>query len=671
MVTANSPYVSLGNNLLAALPEHEYRRLLPDLQRVELTCGQVLYQPGEEIQYTYFPLNSVICLMALMENGSNIGVGIVGKEGMVGLPLFLGSNTAPNQALVEIGGSAIRMRAGVFRKASEESGFNSLLHLYTQAVLTQAAQAAACNRFHTIRPALANWLLSIHDRTGGVELRITHEQISTMMGVRRAGVTNATLQLQDEGLIRGTRGLIRVIDRQGLEAAACECYELVKKEFNRLAAETPEVTKVMWNGIERRDGVLNHKRDLQKLLEVNSRLLIAGIREQEARDQAEEANKAKDEFLATLSHELRTPLTAMLGWTRILRTTKLDEVEFVRALETIERSAQAQTQLIEDMLDVSRIVAGKLALQTRQLNLSSIIQTGIDVVRPMAESKQIQLNYTCDSRIDSLTGDPKRLQQVVLNLLTNAIKFTPRTGRVEVCLSRVNQHAEITVRDTGEGIASDLLPHVFDRFRQGNGVVRKQSAGLGLGLAIVQHLVQLHGGNVRAESAGQQQGATFTVELPLTVDEAQARDTAKHSGLTNSRTVDELECPGTLNGLRLLVVEDDADTRELITFILEQCGAVVTSVTSVREALDVLAHSKIDVLLSDIGLSDADGYELIRQVRLMDNEDGRNIPAVALTACATAEDRRRALSAGFQCHLPKPVEPTELTAVLSRLAAAI
>src|SRR5215218_3628414 len=367
MVTANSPHVSLGNNLLAALPEHQYRRLLPDLQSVALTCGQVLYQPGEEIQYTYFPLNSVICRMALMEDGSNIGVSIVGKEGMVGLPLFLGSNTAPNQALVEIGGSAIRMRAGVFRRAAEESGFNSLLHLYTQAVLTQAAQAAACNRFHTIRPALANWLLSIHDRTGGVELRITHEQISTMMGVRRAGVTNAVLQLQDEGLIRGTRGLIRVIDRQGLEAAACECYELVKKEFNRLAAETPEGTKVVWNGIERRDGVLNHKRDLQKLLEINSRLLMAGIREQEARDEAEEANKAKDEFLATLSHELRTPLTAVLGWSRLLRTTRLDKAASARALEIIERNAEAQVRLIEDMLDVSRVIAGKLRLEVRPL----------------------------------------------------------------------------------------------------------------------------------------------------------------------------------------------------------------------------------------------------------------------------------------------------------------
>jgi CheY-like chemotaxis protein len=225
------------------------------------------------------------------------------------------------------------------------------------------------------------------------------------------------------------------------------------------------------------------------------------------------------------------------------------------------------------------------------------------------------------------------------------------------------------VRDTGEGIASDLLPHVFDRFRQGDGVVRKQPAGLGLGLAIVQHLVKLHGGNVRADSSGQQQGATFTVELPLALNEAEARD-AEQSGLTNSHTVDELECPGMLNGLRLLVVEHDADTRELITFILDQCGALVTSVTSVREALDVLADSQIDVLLSDIGPSDHDGYELIRQLRSMDDEDGRNIPAVALTAGATEEDRRRALSAGFQCHLSKPVEPTELIAVLSRLAAA-
>ncbi len=514
-MAANSPRLSLGNNLLAALNDSEFQRLLPDLQRVQLTSGQVLYEPDHEIQYTYFPINAVVCLMALMENGSNIGVGIIGKEGMVGLPLFLGSNTTPNEALVEIAGSAIRMRASVFKHASEQTAFNSLLHLYTQAVLTQTAQASACNRFHTLKPALANWLLSIHDRIEGDELRITHELISTMMGVRRAGVTNATLELQDEGLIRGTRGLIRILDRQGLEAASCECYQLVKKEFDRLLAENiGSSSPNIWNGIERRDEVLNHKRDLKRLLEINSRLLIAGIREQQARDEADEANAAKDEFLATLSHELRTPLTAMLGWTRILRTSKLDEVGFERALETIERSAVAQEQLIEDMLDVSRIIAGKLDLETRQLNLSSVIQTGIDVVRPTAEDKNIQIDYTCASEIDSFTGDPKRLQQVDLNLLTNAIKFTPRDGRIEVRLDRLGDFAEITVRDTGRGITADFLPYVFDRFRQANGANKKHSTGLGLGLAIVQHIVELHGGTVRAESAGEGQGALFTVELP-------------------------------------------------------------------------------------------------------------------------------------------------------------
>jgi len=356
----------------------------------------------------------------------------------------------------------------------------------------------------------------------------------------------------------------------------------------------------------------------------------------------------------------------MLGWARLLRTTRLDASTFERAIETIERSALAQQQLIDDMLDVSRIVAGKLVLQTQQLNLSSILQTGIDVVRPMAEAKNIQINYKCDGEIDSVTGDPKRWQEVVLNLLTNAIKFTPHEGRVEVRLNRVNDYAEISVRDTGQGIAPDFLPHVFDRFRQGDGANKKHSTGLGLGLAIVQHLVKLHGGNVRAESAGAGQGSFFTVELPLRVNEAEAR-AISHSVQTDSKKVDKLECAGTLDNLRVLVIDHDADTRELITFILKQCGAVVTSVTSARETLDTLAHSRFDVLLSDIGLADDDGYELIRQVRLLDIKNGGNIPAVALTAYATEQDQRRALSAGFQFHLPKPVEPGELIAVVSRL----
>lgn len=660
-----------GNKLLAALGKQEYQRLVPDLQRVELTCGQVLHEPDQAIKYVYFPINSVICLMALMENGATTGVGIVGNEGMIGLPLFLGSKTSANQAIVEIAGSAIRMPADVMTKACVESGLNALLHLYTQAVLTQTAQAAACNRCHRLKPALANWLLSIHDRIESDEFRITHELISTMMGVRRAGVTNASLELQQQGLIRCTRGLIRVLDRKGLEAVSCECYELVKKEFDRLLAENVEgSTVIMWDGIERRNGELNHKRDLQRLLEVNSRLLIAGIHEQQARDEAEEANKAKDEFLATLSHELRTPLTAMLGWTRILRTTKLDEIDFARALETIERNAQAQGQLIEDMLDVSRIVAGKVILETQQLDLDSLIEDAIDVVRPVAESKNLKIDYALAYKIGSFVGDPKRLQQIVLNLLTNAVKFTPENGCVEVRLDRVNEHAEITVRDTGQGIPPEFLPHVFDRFRQANGATMKHSPGLGLGLAIAQHLVMLHGGVIHAESAGEGQGALFTVKLPFTLNGADAGD-RQCSIRRNSEMDNEFECPTRLDDLRLLVIDDDADTCELITFMLEQCGAVVTTATSAREALDILAHSKIDILISDVGLPDSNGYELIREVRLLDNENGRNIPAVALTAYAAEEDQKRALSAGFQCHLPKPVDTSKLIAVLSHLGGRI
>jgi signal transduction histidine kinase len=667
MIAANFPR---GNRLLAALREQEYQRLVPDLQSVELTSGQVLHEPHQQIRYAYFPINSVICRMALMENGATTGIGIVGNEGMIGLPLFLGSKTAAYQAIAEIAGSAIRMRADVLTKACVESGLNALLHQYTQAVLTQSAQAAACNRCHRLQAALANWLLSIHDRVEGDDLRITHELISRMMGVRRAGVTDASLELQHQGLIRCTRGLIRVLNRKGLEAAACECYELVKKELDRLITERVDgSTAITWNGIERRNGDIDHKRDLERLLEVNSRLLIAGIHEQQARDEAEEANKAKDEFLAMLSHELRTPLTAMLGWTRILRTTKLNEIDFARALETIERNAQAQAQLIEEMLEVSRIIAGKLALETRQLDLTSLIEGAIDVVRPLAQGKNLKINYALAYRVDSFVGDPKRLQQIVLNLLTNAIKFTPAGGYVEVRLDRVNGHAEITVRDSGQGIPAEFLPHVFDRFRQANSAITKHSAGLGLGLAIAQHLVELHGGNIHAESAGEGQGALFTVKLPFTLD-TDAGD-LQLSLRRNGEIEDEFECAAGLDGLRLLVVDDDADTRELITFILKQCGATVTIATSAREALDIVAHSQIDILISDVGLPDSNGYELIREVRLLDNENGRNIPAVALTAYAAAEDQRRALSAGFQFHLSKPVEPGKLIAVLSHLAGTI
>lgn len=389
-------------------------------------------------------------------------------------------------------------------------------------------------------------------------------------------------------------------------------------------------------------------------------------REQEARLQAEAANRMKDEFLATLSHELRSPLNAMLGWTRLLNSRKFDEVTTARAMETIERSARAQAQLIEDLLDVSRIIQGKLRLNIRPIALVSVIQAAIDIVRPAAEAKEIQLYSDLDPVVDLVAGDSDRLQQVVWNLLSNAIKFTPKGGRVEVRLERVNSYIEIAVKDTGQGINPNFVPYVFDRFRQADSSITRSSTGLGLGLAIVRHLVELHGGTVRAESPGEGQGATFTVKLPVI---------PMRNEVIPRKSVDiavEEEAPldnsPSLQGMRVIVVDDEADSREYIITLLEQCGAEVVATTSASEALDAVSHIKADVLVSDIGMPEEDGYSLIRKVRALKAEQGGQIPAVALTAYARAEDRTKAIAEGFQIHIPKPVEPAELATVVASLA---
>jgi PAS domain S-box-containing protein len=392
-------------------------------------------------------------------------------------------------------------------------------------------------------------------------------------------------------------------------------------------------------------------------------------REQEARLQAEAANRMKDEFLATLSHELRSPLNAMLGWTRLLNSRKFDEVTTARAMETIERSARAQAQLIEDLLDVSRIIQGKLRLNIRPIALVSAIQAAIDIVRPAAEAKEIELYSDLDPVVGLVAGDSDRLQQVVWNLLSNAIKFTQKEGRVEVRLERVNSYIEIAVKDTGQGINPNFVPYVFDRFRQADSSITRSSTGLGLGLAIVRHLVELHGGTVRAESQGEGQGATFTVKLPVI---------PMRNEVIALKSVDiavEEEAPldnsPSLQGMRVIVVDDEADSREYIIALLEQCGAEVVAATSASEALDAVSHVKADVLVSDIGMPEEDGYSLIRKVRALKAEQGGQIPAVALTAYARAEDRTRAIAEGFQIHIPKPVEPAELATVVASLARRI
>jgi PAS domain S-box-containing protein len=397
------------------------------------------------------------------------------------------------------------------------------------------------------------------------------------------------------------------------------------------------------------------------------RLQLLG-REQAARAEAETANRLKDEFLATVSHELRTPLNAMLGWARLLRTGTLDQATTDRALEAIERNAKSQSQLIEDLLDVSRIVSGKLLLDFRPLELVTIIKAAIEIVSSSAEAKSIRIESTLDPAAGPVSGDSVRLQQVVWNLLSNAVKFTPMGGRIEVRLDRVDSSARITVSDSGRGIGANFLPYVFDRFRQADGTYARGYGGLGLGLAIVRHLLEMHGGTVRADSRGEGQGATFTVELPLLVTPSWDGG----FGMGTETAVTRTPNSEVLDGLRVLVVDDEADARELFTVLLQQRGARVTAVASSDEALTVLAETppgdRPDILLADIGMPEMDGYQLIARVRALEPGQGGQIPAVALTAHAGCEDRNRSLLAGFQKHLSKPVEPAELAAVVAHLA---
>jgi CheY-like chemotaxis protein len=410
-------------------------------------------------------------------------------------------------------------------------------------------------------------------------------------------------------------------------------------------------------------------------------------REQQARAEAERANQMKDEFLATLSHELRTPLNAILGWSHLLRDLRLTEQERAKGISIIERNARVQIQLIEDLLDMSRIISGKLWLDVQCVELAAIIEETVESVRPAAAAKQIELQALLEPHSGSVNGDPNRLQQILWNLLNNAIKFTPAKGRVQVTLKRSSspQHitpcAEISVADTGQGITADFLPYVFDRFRQQDGSSTRRFGGLGLGLGIVRHLVQLHGGTVQAHSPGAGQGATFTVSLPLAAVPSSDTVTPTSSTanekrlLAKSLTSDkpdpakrEESGPPKLGGLRILVVDDEWDARDLLRKLLIERDAQVVVATSAREALDVMGREKFDVLISDIGMPGEDGYHLIRQMRLLSEAEGGLTPAIALTAYARADERHQALRAGFNLHLAKPVEPAKLIATIVDVA---
>jgi PAS domain S-box-containing protein len=388
-------------------------------------------------------------------------------------------------------------------------------------------------------------------------------------------------------------------------------------------------------------------------------------REKEARMEAEAANRVKDEFLSTLSHELRTPLTAIMGWSDLLLHDEVDPDKRTQAIETIFRNANSQCQLINDLLEVSRIITGKLRLEFVACELHSVIEAAAEGIRPTAEAKGVRLQVLLEPQIGPVFGDRERLQQVVWNLLSNGVKFTHKGGLVQVILQRINSHVEIVVSDTGVGIKPDFLPHVFDRFRQADGSTTRNYGGLGLGLAIVRHLVELHGGTAWAESAGENQGAKFTVRLPtMTLTEHQPDEVLRQPAIS---MVERDHQPASLDGLRVLVVDDEFDARTLLTAMLERCGAQVIAVGSAREGIDSVESWKPDVLIADIGMPVEDGYGLIRRVRALPKEHGGQTPALALTAYARTEDRVRALSEGYHVHLAKPVGRAELAAVVAGL----
>jgi PAS domain S-box-containing protein len=405
------------------------------------------------------------------------------------------------------------------------------------------------------------------------------------------------------------------------------------------------------------------RREAQQANNLSAELLL---REQAARAQAEEASRMKDEFLATVSHELRTPLNAILGWAGILQKHPNDRDIAAQAIETIERNARAQTQLIEDLLDVSRIITGRMRLDVQAVDLRVVIEAAVEAIRPAADVKEINLRLALDPLPISVPGDPGRLQQIVWNLLSNAVKFTPKGGGVQVRLERVTSYIEITVSDTGRGISQEFLPYVFDRFRQADSSYNRVHAGLGLGLAIARQLVELHGGTIEAQSAGEGYGASFTVKLPVT-----AKDTARYGAAALDISLQAASSapnyPRRLDGLRLLVIDDEPDARDMLKTILGEYGAEVQAAASAAEGFEALRRWKPDVLISDVGMPFEDGYSFIEKIRALPDEEGGQIAAIAFTAHARTEDRLRALSAGYDAHVKKPLEPLELLTVIASL----
>lgn len=494
-----------------------------------------------------------------------------------------------------------------------------------------------------------------------------------------------TLLISEESLLAETDALasclanqpvwsdfpVIVLSRSGAEAASLA--QTVSRLGNVSVVERPirvmtlvSLVQSALRARQRQYQVRDHLVEREHSEIVRDQLLKS---ERVARSEAERAGRMKDEFLATVSHELRTPLNSMFGWAQILQRTDGLTEELREGLAIIERSARSQTQIIEDLLDMSRIISGKVRLDVQRVDLAAVINAAIETVRPATEAKGIRLQVVLAPLTQLINGDPNRLQQVFWNLLTNAVKFTPEGGRVSVTLQRVNSHLEISIADTGQGIEREFLPYVFDRFRQADATTTRHHGGLGLGLSIVKQLVELHGGTISAISPGVGRGATFRVTLPVMMmnTEPDSSNESKDRLLRSAVSSRNSSLSSTdLAGIKVLVVDDEPDARSLMQRLLEECRACVITASSAAEAFDMLGKEQPDVLISDIGMPEQDGYAFIRKVRALGNQQS-HVPAIALTAYARTEDRIQAITAGFQLHLSKPVEPAELVAMVASL----
>jgi len=531
------------------------------------------------------------------------------------------------------------------------------------------------------KPGTPSFLKRIAQATEGVYQEINLEGVPVYVAFRRANFSNWTTAVvvpveaidspprQAIWLVVGS-GLTllfvssvgaAILSRwisQSIASAACAAESLAKGEYPRISPSHIKEVALLGEALKFSAGLLQQR---EREREEHLRQVEA------ARTEAEAANRLKDEFLITVSHELKTPLNGILGWAQLLRGGKLDQEKTQQAIATIERNAKAQAQLVNDLLDTSRIVIGKLRLEPQPLNLATLIISAVDSVRHAAEVKDIDLQLQL-ANVEPVLGDLNRLQQVVWNLLSNAVKFTPQGGRVEVQLQQANSLVELIVRDTGVGIKAEFLPHVFERFRQADGSTTREFGGLGLGLAIVRHLVELHGGTVQAYSEGKGKGATFTVKLPVAVRQEKISVLPKTPVDSTSWAIKNLY---RLEGVRVLVVDDEPDARDIVTAVLTQQGAEVYACTCAAEALEQVFAWKPTVILCDIGMPQEDGYDFIRKLRESEIEVGSQIPAVAVTAFAAEEDRLKAIASGYQTHFPKPIEPKQLAAVVASLVGKI